>query len=352
MAAISMKGADMEPLWLGIDIGKATFVAAVMKGHEALELGEFVNDRAGFVALADAVQAEVSAATIVHVVLEPTGGYEQAAVAFIYEQGWQVSLPNPKQVRDWAKGTGTRAKTDRQDAKVLARYGATRRPASHPPLAQEVNEMDSLLKRRQDLEQMLQQEKNRLQQLSGRPGIAGAVIPSLEEVIKLLEEALETVNQAIKDHLTQHECMRRELKRLLALPGIGDKVGLSLLVLLHRWQTLTGGDGSAKALTAFVGLDPPTPRERSLCSQKSYDFQNGQHRDATPPVYGCSQCRSWTQSVTSLLRTLGQSRESQETRRRCRCSKDTCLGLDTLLPANRVGSRTSCNLTLDSDERI
>jgi transposase len=256
MAAISMKGADMEPLWLGIDIGKATFVAAVMKGHEALELGEFVNDRAGFVALADAVQAEVSAATIVHVVLEPTGGYEQAAVAFIYEQGWQVSLPNPKQVRDWAKGTGTRAKTDRQDAKVLARYGATRRPASHPPLAQEVNEMDSLLKRRQDLEQMLQQEKNRLQQLSGRPGIAGAVIPSLEEVIKLLEEALETVNQAIKDHLTQHECMRRELKRLLALPGIGDKVGLSLLVLLHRWQTLTGGDGSAKALTAFVGLDP------------------------------------------------------------------------------------------------
>jgi transposase len=256
MAAISMKGADMEPLWLGIDIGKATFVAAVMKGHEALELGEFVNDRAGFVALADAVQAEVSAATIVHVVLEPTGGYEQAAVAFIYEQGWQVSLPNPKQVRDWAKGTGTRAKTDRQDAKVLARYGATRRPASHPPLAQEVNEMDSLLKRRQDLEQMLQQEKNRLQQLSGRPGIAGAVIPSLEEVIKLLEEALETVNQAIKDHLTQHECMRRELKRLLALPGIGDKVGLSLLVLLHRWQTLTGGDGSAKALTAYVGLDP------------------------------------------------------------------------------------------------
>jgi transposase len=256
MAAISMKGADMEPLWLGIDIGKATFVAAVMKGHEALELGEFVNDRAGFVALADAVQAEVSAATIVHVVLEPTGGYEQAAVAFIYEQGWQVSLPNPKQVRDWAKGTGTRAKTDRQDAKVLARYGATRRPASHPPLAQEVNEMDSLLKRRQDLEQMLQQEKNRLQQLSGRPGIAGAVIPSLEEVIKLLEEALETVNQAIKNHLTQHECMRRELKRLLALPGIGDKVGLSLLVLLHRWQTLTGGDGSAKALTAYVGLDP------------------------------------------------------------------------------------------------
>ena len=116
--------------------------------------------------------------------------------------------------------------------------------------------MDSLLKRRQDLEQMLHQEKNRLEQLCGRPGIAGAVMPSLEDVIKSLEETLETVNQAIKDHLNQHECLRHELKRLLALPGIGDKVGLSLLVLLHRWQTLTGGEGTAKGLTAYVGLDP------------------------------------------------------------------------------------------------
>jgi len=29
---------------------------------------------------------------------------------------WRVSLPNPKHGRDWAKGVGIRAKTDRQDA--------------------------------------------------------------------------------------------------------------------------------------------------------------------------------------------------------------------------------------------
>lgn len=246
----------MDTLWLGLDIGKATVVAAIMQGEEALELGEYTNDDAGFAALADAVQAEVATSTIVHLVLEPTGGYEQAAVAFGYKQGWQVSLPNPKQVRDWAKGTGTRAKTDREDAKLLARYGAACRPAPQPPLAQEVNELDSLLKRRQDLEQMLQQEKNRLEQLAGRPGIAGAVLPSLQQVIKSLEDALDDVNQAIDDHLDQHACLHHELKRLLALPGIGPKVGVPLLVLLHRWHTLTAGEGTAKGLTAYVGLDP------------------------------------------------------------------------------------------------
>ncbi len=124
--------------------------------------------------------------------------------------------------------------------------------------------MDSLLKRRQDLEQMLQQEQNRLQQLSGRPGIAGAVVPSLEQMIQTLEEALADVNQAIDDHLERRESLHQKVKRLLTLPGIGEKVGLPLLVLLHRWQTLTSGEGTAKGLTALVELDPQ-PHESGGC---------------------------------------------------------------------------------------
>ncbi|RIK38139.1 MAG: hypothetical protein DCC55_21950, partial [Chloroflexi bacterium] len=39
-------------------------------------------------------------------VVEPTGGYELALVAFAHEAGWAISLPNPRQVRQWAKGGG------------------------------------------------------------------------------------------------------------------------------------------------------------------------------------------------------------------------------------------------------
>lgn len=46
-------------------------------------------------------------------VLEATGGYEAALLAYAYDQGWGVSMPNPKQVRNWAKGVGYRVKTDR-----------------------------------------------------------------------------------------------------------------------------------------------------------------------------------------------------------------------------------------------
>jgi transposase len=58
------------------------------------------------------------------VVLEPTGGYELGLAGFAAAQGWQVSRPNALRVHDWANSQGRRAKTDRQDARILARYGA------------------------------------------------------------------------------------------------------------------------------------------------------------------------------------------------------------------------------------
>lgn len=265
----------MNTMWVGIDIGKASLVAAAVWQTAPLRLGEFSNDTAGFMALATAVQAaqRQCGAGGVQWVVEPTGGYELPLVAYAHEQGWTIRLPNPSQVRQWAHGTGQPAKTDRQDALLLARFGAAQQPAPHHPLAQEVSELDSLLERRLDLEQMIQQEKNRLAALRGRPGIAPPVLANLERVLQALQEALQEVENAIQQQLRQHAHLQEAATRLLAMPGVGPKIVLPLLVLLHRWQTLTAGQGTAKGLTAFVGLDPRpyesgrTVRRRSSISK-------------------------------------------------------------------------------------
>jgi transposase len=248
----------MATVAVGVDMAKASFVAAVCVAGQLRELGTQPNDGSGFTALQRQLAAlpEVAEQDVMHLVVEPTGGYEQALVAFAYAQGWQVSLPNPKQVRDWAKGIGQRAKTDRQDALLLARFAAERQPAPQQPLPMEVSELDSLLKRRQELAQMLHQERMRQQTLGQRPGIAGAVVANLQRVIEALQEALAEVEQAIEQQMHQHAHLHRERRRLLALPGVGPKTVLPLVVLLYRWQAVTNGTGDAKGLTAFVGLDP------------------------------------------------------------------------------------------------
>jgi transposase len=248
----------MKRLASGVDMSKASFVGAVWVAGQAVELGEFTNHREGFVGLQQALQTHLrqQGASQIHLVVEPTGGYELGLVAFAYEQGWAVSLPNPRQVREWAKGMGKRAKTDRVDAKVLAQFAAQRQPPTQPPLAAEVTELDNLLERRNDLETMLRQEQNRLGELTNRPGVPPSVLTNLEQVIQALEQALQEMEAAIQQQLKTYAYLDEHRQRLLTIPGIGPKTVLPLLVLLLRWHTLTEGQGTDKGLTALVGLDP------------------------------------------------------------------------------------------------
>ncbi len=244
----------MSIQFLGVDMAKATFDAAVWITDQAQGLGTFPNTPTGFQALQTRIQPLTTQP--IHLIVEPTGGYELALVAFAAEQGWQVSLPNPKQVRDWAKGKGRRAKTDAQDASLLAAYGAERQPPVWSPLPAAVATLDDLLHRRDDLEHMLRQERNRQSALNSRPDVSASVQASVAQVICALEDALQSIEDTLRQHLQAHADLDQAAQLLLSVPGIGRKTVLSIVVLLYRWHTWTGGQGAAKGLVASVGLDP------------------------------------------------------------------------------------------------
>jgi len=263
-----------QTLVVGVDIAKKDFAVAYRVGGVTVDLGKFDNNAAGYAAL----QSRLAQACTEHglsqlqVVLEATGGYEAALLAYAYGQGWGVSMPNPKKVRDWAKGAQWapryRVKTDRVDARILAHYGMERQPPLRPQLAVEVTQLDSLLKRRLDLEQSLHQEQTRLSEMAGRPGLAPQVEERLRQVIEALTQALAGIEQAIEDLTAKHEPLQSHMVRLLALPGVGPKVVLPLLVKLFQWHNLTSGEGEATGLVAYIGLDPQ-PYE-SGCSVRKH----------------------------------------------------------------------------------
>lgn len=276
----------MERWSLGVDVAKETLVAACWHGERGQRLGEFPNTPAGFAQLQAAVQqaSEGAPAGAIHLVLEPTAGYELPLALFGVEHGWLVSRPNPKQVRDWAKGLGQRAKTDREDALLLARYGAERKPPRWLPLASEVSELESLLTRQRELEEMLGQERRRLEAFRVRPGVSPQVPRSVERLINQLEEAREEVRTAIEGHLKQHRQLKAQAKQLRSVPGVGAKSVLPLLVLLHRWHTLTEGQGAPKGLVAFAGLDPTT-HESGTSVRGSRRITRQGNRQIRPRLY-------------------------------------------------------------------
>jgi len=251
----------IEKLIVGIDVSKKDLDVAYWQNHpqsKSIFLGKFPNSADGFGTIVKEVekkQQETNTAKV-FIVLEPTGGYEQKFAHFAHELGWVVSLPNPKQVRDWIKGTGRRAKTDRIDALMLAYYGAMQNPYTWKPVSPEVAELESMLNRLEDLKGMLAQEKNRLEAQQNQVNCHHIASENLQTSIAHLEQQITALEKAIKEHMEQHPHLKEQCKNLKTVSGVGAVLGPRILVAMHRFGELTEFKGTSKAITAFFGLDP------------------------------------------------------------------------------------------------
>ena len=247
---------QVATLYVGVDIAKADFAAATVWQEQVKYLGKEKNTEAGCQVFTSRIAARQQAcgAEQVHLLVEPTGGLEAELVASAYRCGWLVTVVNLTLIRKWAQGQGKRAKNDRQDAIMLAEYGADEHPAPQQALPEEVAELDSLLSRKADLEKLLQSERNRYGRLQRHT--APAVRRSLEHVIAALEQELETIEAAIKQWQQAQPTIRQQLAFLRSAPGIGKTIGPLLLVQLYRFWARTNGRGTAKQFVAYLGLDP------------------------------------------------------------------------------------------------
>src|SRR5260221_1189353 len=115
------------PVYVGADMAKDS----IELGCPDLAVpGSIANTAAGFRLLLKSLSRCPSA---VQVVCEATGPYHKALVAALHEAGVAVSVVNPRLVRNFARARNRLAKTDAIDARLLADYGRTMRPAP-PPL--------------------------------------------------------------------------------------------------------------------------------------------------------------------------------------------------------------------------
>jgi transposase len=263
---------NIEKLIIGVDVSKKDLDVAFWQSHpesKSIFLGKFSNDSQGFQTIAMEVEKrqQESNSISVFLVLEPTGGYEQRFAHFAHELGWEVSLPNPKQVRDWIRGTGRRAKTDRIDALMLAYYGVMQNPYTWKPVSPEVAQLESMLDRFEDLKGMLAQEKNRLEAQQNRVNCHHIASENLQENIAHLEQQVKALEKAVKEYMNHHPHLKEQCKNLKTVSGVGDRLGPRLLIAMHRFGELTDFKGTRKAITAFFGLDPK-PHESGTSIRK------------------------------------------------------------------------------------
>ena len=235
--------------YLGVDVAKKKLDCLLLDSSSGKVKSKVVdNTAAGFATLLEWLGKQK--ASELHVVMEPTGMYHEAAALALADAGLIVSLVNPAQLRAFAQGLGVKTKTDKQDSTVLAKFGATQKPAPWQPPSMSARRLKALLARRDAVADDLQRERNR-QEAADFSLTPDAVKESIAQSIAFLEAELERFEKMIASHIDDDPDLRNNKDLLETIPGVGPRVATHMTTLFAG-RTFD----SAEQLAAYLGLVP------------------------------------------------------------------------------------------------
>lgn len=223
---------------LGVDIGKHELVAALGDDRRART---FANGPTGHARLVRWAQTQQSGL----VVLEATGHYHLGIWQALDAVGIAVAVCNPRQVHHFIQSQGQRAKTDRLDAQLLARYGAQCHPKPTAPPSQTQRTIAALIDRRQ---QLVKDQTRLGHQLAEADPV---VVDDIREQLAEVDARLDAIDARIAEQTATDAPTQARVVQLTTVPGIAETTATRLAVELPQLGQLTG-----KQIAALVGVAP------------------------------------------------------------------------------------------------
>lgn len=235
--------------WIGIDIAKADFVAA-QRTQEGFDIETFPMTQQGFEAFRDWLPE----AGDLRVVFEATGPYWLRLAAWL--DGLDGCLPyaciNPRQLRDFAKASPERSKTDPIDAALLVHFAETFPPELERPKSPSAQRLRALWRHHLELQNLLDRTRDRQEKAAADPRLPVELAEGLETLLDCLKSELANVELQTRKIVQKDANLRQAHRLLLSIPGVGPKTALTLLAeygtKLHQ--------ATPKQLTRYAGLEP------------------------------------------------------------------------------------------------
>ena len=244
--------------YIGIDISKKTFdVALHLQGE--LEQLQFANSKGGFRQLHKWLKKRKIKEA--HACMEATGRYGDALARFLYDQGYEVSVVNPKRIRAYADSQLVRNKTDAMDARIIEDFVRTQQQRLWEPPSAAVEALQMMARHLEAMKKMRVQESNRLQS-----GITAKVVcQAIKKHIAFLEREIARLEAQINDHIDQHPELQETAALLESIPGIGRLTATKLMAEIKDIHNFD----SAAELTSYAGLSPQQHQSGSSVKRRS-----------------------------------------------------------------------------------
>lgn len=180
------------------------------------------------------------------VVMEASGGVEQAAFLALWKQGQPCAIANPRAVRSFADAMGNLEKTDRIDAEMIAGYADAKKLVATPPPSEDQRRLTALTARLRQISADLSIQKQRLHSTS-----EPTALTSLKETIAFFNRQAKMLAAEIAALVTADPLWAELDKTIRSIKGLADRTVAVLLADLPELGTI-----SNRAIAKLAGLAP------------------------------------------------------------------------------------------------
>lgn len=180
------------------------------------------------------------------VALEAIGPYAEALLQALSAAGIAVGAVDPRRIKAWRIAEGGRAKNDRLDAALIARFALLMPDIVRPVPDRESRAIRALSTRRRQIVEMIGQEKTRLKQ-----ALEPTIADSHRGMIARLCEERARIEAELRARLCHDEQNEQRFALLQSAPGVGPAVAITLMADLPELDRL-----DRRALASLAGLAP------------------------------------------------------------------------------------------------
>ena len=232
---------------LGIDVGKAEIMVALLVDNKCIGKESFENDYKGFKSLSKWLkQKKISA---LKVCMEATGNYSNNIAEFLYKSGNEVHIVNPVCIKSFAKSRLIRTKTDAVDALIIAQYANITELIPYKPKSATFKELKSLHRCLDDLKGQCVQISNHLEH---KEHVPKSVTSTWKKLLKDFKNEIKNIENSLDELFENNPELKQQRENLQTIPGIGKTTATSILAESPDLSSFK----SPRQYAAYAGLVP------------------------------------------------------------------------------------------------
>jgi len=241
---------------VGIDISKDTFMASICYLYQSgkqdfITTDPFNNTKTGFNQFVKWVRKNTAKEIQTVFLMEATGVYYEQLACHLHKINLPISVLLPNKVKNYAKCLNIKTKTDKVDAKIIARMGAEQNFNQWMPPAPVYQKMRLLTRLYQELKKQKTALQNHLEAATHSAFSDHFVTKAYQEQISLLNKQIEMCENNLKELVKEDPELASKFENIETIKGVGF-ITIAIVVAETQGFSLIN---NRKQLASYAGLD-------------------------------------------------------------------------------------------------